>query len=121
MKKIALGLMVLFLAGGVAFAADQSAPEVLELKGTIVDSISADAHTQDLAEFVKINTKQRALDSAAGGYAILFDDGRVFKFDAQANAMIEEFLKKPESSLKVVVKVQQYTEQLTLISIKKQI
>jgi hypothetical protein len=75
----------------------------------------------NLAEFVKTHTKACALmpDCAASGYSI-FADGKLNKFDQASNKKVEEFLKKDESKLEVVVKAEKVGEELKLASIENQ-
>jgi hypothetical protein len=118
MKKawVILGLLC-FLATPL-FAQE---PPVVELKGTLIDNDSVQAHAQDIAGFLKTYKKEQAL--AAGGYsgyAVYTTEGKMYKLDAQAVSMVEEFLKKKGNDLKVTVKVQQFTEDLSLVSVEKQ-
>jgi hypothetical protein len=123
MKRLMLALIVsgIMCSYSIAGAEQEvSGPAPFEIKGTIIDCMCAEANAAHLPAFVKTHTKECALSCAAGGYAIVAEDGKVYKFDAQANAMVEAFLKKAENKLKVIVQVQQITDDLTLISIKNQ-
>lgn len=92
---------------------------IMVLKGTIIDNECLEAHKDNIEPFLKSHTKECALSCAYGGYAI-YTEGKAYKFDAQANAKIEEFLKGKDSKLDVVVNVQQFTDDLTLVSIENQ-
>jgi hypothetical protein len=89
------------------------------LKGTIIDNECLQEHKADIANFVKTHTKECALSCVYSGYSI-YINGKAFKFDAQSNAKIEEFLKDKNSKLDVVVTVQQFSDDLTLVSIENQ-
>jgi hypothetical protein len=96
--------------------------EIVTLKGEVIDNNCADAaKPSDLARVVKRHTKKCALKPAcvASGYAI-YTDGQLEKFDAASTAKIEEFLKKPDSKLQVVVEAQRFEDKLSLMSIKNQ-
>ena len=123
MKKLTLVLMAVGILCGYSLVRTESAisaPATFEIKGTIIDNFCAEANADKLPTFVKTHTKACALKCATGGYSILAENGKLYKFDAQADAMIEAFLKKPESKLAVLVKVQQISDDLTLISINNQ-
>ena len=116
MKKATVAVL---LVGLVALAA--LAGEVMTLSGTIIDNMCANANKDNLAEFIKTHTKQCALmpDCVASGYS-LFADGKIYKFDQASNKKVEEFLKKDESKLEVVVKAEKVGEELKLASIENQ-
>jgi hypothetical protein len=115
--KRAAGLF--FLVGIVALGF--LAAEEMTLKGTLIDNHCADMAKDNLAEFIKTHTKACAImpDCAASGYSI-FADGKRYKFDAESSKKVGEFLKKEESKLEVVVKVEKVGEELKLISIENQ-
>ena len=99
------------------------AQEVLEITGTIIDNECLEAHKADpdFAAYVKAHTKECALKAGPySGYSIYTPNNKAYKFDAQSTAQIEDFLKKEDSKLDVVVEVQQFTDDLTLVSIKNQ-
>jgi hypothetical protein len=116
MKKATFAFL---LVGLVALAA--LAGEVMTLKGTIIDNRCAGMNKDNLADFIKTHTKQCALmpDCVASGYS-LFVDGKLHKFDQASNKKVEEFLKKDESKLEVVVKTEKVGEELKLVSIENQ-
>ena len=97
------------------------ASETIALKGTIIDNHCAAMGKDNLAELVKTHTKACALmlDCVASGYSI-FAEGKLHKFDQASNTKIEEFLRKEESRLEVLVKVEKAGEELKLISIENQ-
>jgi hypothetical protein len=116
MKKATFAVLL------VGFAAlTLLAGETIILKGTIIDNHCAAMSKDNLPEFVKTHTKACALmpDCAASGYSI-FADGKLHKFDQASNKKVEEFLKKAESKLEVVVKAEKVGEELKLVSIENQ-
>ncbi len=118
MKKTISLLLALVFVGSVAFA--QETATTMTVKGDIIDLMCAGAKdSQQLAEFVKTHTKDCALACASSGYAI-FSDGIITKFDKDSNAKVEEFLKKADSKLQVVVEAEKAGEELTLVSIQNQ-
>ncbi|HCS47084.1 MAG TPA: hypothetical protein DIW61_02025 [Candidatus Aminicenantes bacterium] len=116
MKKAVFAVL---LVGLVALAA--LAGEVMTLRGTVIDNHCAGMSKGNLAEFVKTHTKACALmpECVASGYS-LFADGKLHKFDQASNKKVEEFLKKDESKLEVVVKAEKVGDELKLISIENQ-
>lgn len=100
-------------------AAPAVSKEAITLKGVIIDNQCATANKDDLANFVKTHAKQCALACAASGYAI-FADGKLYAFDKDSSAKVEEFLKKEGSKLQVVVSANDVNGQLSLISIASQ-
>jgi hypothetical protein len=112
--------MLAFLLVGFVAVAFLAAKQVT-LKGTLIDNHCAAMAKDNLAEFVKTHTKACAImpDCAASGYSI-FADGKLYKFDAESSKKVEEFLKKDESKLEVVVKAEKVDEELKLISIENQ-
>jgi len=116
MKKAALFSV---LVGIVAVALLPGKPIIL--KGTIIDNHCAGMSKDNLAEFIKTHTKECALmpECAASGYSI-FADGKLHKFDQESSRKIDEFLKKAESKLDVVVTAERVGEALKLVSIENQ-
>ncbi len=108
---LVFGLVALALLAG----------EAITLKGTIIDNHCAAMGKDNLAEFVETHTKACALmpDCAASGYSI-FAEGKLYKFDQASSKKVEEFLKKDESKLEVVVKAEKVGEELKLVSIENQ-
>lgn len=130
MKKLVLILIVLCLMAGFAFAeqattaitATAAIPAVTTMiKGTIIDNICASANKDNLSGFIKTHPKSCTLmpDCAASGYSI-YADGKRIKFDKDSNAKIEQFLKKDDSKLEVIIEVSKVTDELSLVSIKNQ-
>lgn len=131
MKKIVLMGIVLCFAASLALAQEATTPETptltpttaeVTLTGDIIDNMCAGTKTPaELAEFVKTHTKECTLMPAcvATGYSI-FADGKLYKFDKESNAKIEEFLKKEDSKLQVVVIANKVGEELSLVSIENQ-
>lgn len=119
MKKLLFAGLVVCFAASLALA--QQAATVT-LTGTIIDNQCAGTQTpEQLAEFVKTHTKECALAPAcaASGYSI-FADNKLSKFDKDSSAKIEEFLKKDDSKLQVVVEAEAVAGELKLVSIKNQ-
>jgi len=136
MKKLVLMVMAVCLVTGFALAAETQAqapasptssttavaPASITIKGDIIDNMCAGSQNpEDLAAFVKTHTKQCTLkpQCAASGYSI-FSDGKLSKFDKESNAKIEEFLKKADSKLQVVVVAKKVGDELNLVSIENQ-
>ena len=136
MKKLVLTVMAVCLVTGFALAAESKAqspaspmsastsvPATITMRGDIIDNMCAGSQEpQDLAAFVKTHTKQCALQPQcqASGYS-LFSSGALLKFDAESNAKIAEFLKKPDSKLQVVVVAKKEPlNALSLVSIENQ-
>jgi opacity protein-like surface antigen len=125
MKKLILIAVALCLVISFAFAAESVSATVgnavMPIKGTIIDNMCAGAHKADMGEFIKTHTKSCALmtDCAASGYSI-YADGKLMQFDKGSSAKIEEFLKKDDSKLEVVVETEKVGDELKLVSIKNQ-
>lgn len=120
MKKLLFSLLILTFIAPLCFALQPATN--LTIKGDIIDNQCASSQKPEkLAAFVKTHTKQCALmpQCAASGYSI-FSDGKLMKFDKTSNAKIEEFLKKSDSKLQVVVVANKVGDELTLISIENQ-
>jgi hypothetical protein len=116
MKKAAVTVLLVGLVGFAGLAAD-----VLTLKGVIIDNHCAESNKDHLADFIKTHTKECALmpHCAATGYSI-FAEGKLYRFEPASSKKVEEFLKKGESKLEVVVKAEKTGEELNLISIENQ-
>jgi len=94
--------------------------ETMVLKGDIIDNACAGSQQPPaLVVFLKKHTKKCALKCSASGYAI-FANGVLLKFDNESNAKVEEFLKKTDSKLQVVVEAKETINGLSLVSIKNQ-
>ncbi|MCX5714886.1 MAG: hypothetical protein NT033_08855 [Candidatus Omnitrophica bacterium] len=122
MKKAIFLTLALCFVATLAIAADMPpATDTVTITGTVVDNLCASANTNTISEFIKTHTKECALmaNCAASGYSIL-SEGKLTKFDKESNVKVEEFLKKPESTLNVVVVVKKNGEELTLVSIENQ-
>ncbi|OGX35985.1 MAG: hypothetical protein A3I43_04030 [Omnitrophica WOR_2 bacterium RIFCSPLOWO2_02_FULL_50_19] len=80
MKRIILLVIAFYFISSLAHAVDEN---TMELKGTIVDNLSASFQKPaDLPKFMKTYTKSSALkpDCAASGYSI-YADKELLKFD----------------------------------------
>jgi type 1 fimbria pilin len=125
MKHLAIAAVILLTLTTLSFAqtaAPQAATETVTLRGTIIDNQCAGKQApEQLGTFIKTHTKQCALLPAcvASGYSI-FADGKLTKFDKASNAKVEEFLRKPESKLDVLVVAKKAGNKLELISIMNQ-
>lgn len=141
MKRLFLMAMLLCFVTTLAFAQETTTtetpasteattetptltPSVVEitLTGDIIDNMCAGTKTpEELAEFVKTHTKEYALmpNCVESGYSI-FANGTLYKFDKGSNAKIEEFLKKEDSKLQVVVTANKVGEDLNLVTIENQ-
>ena len=96
-------------------------PEVMTLKGDVIDNICAGANKANLAEFVKTHTKECTLKPGCidSGYSI-FADGKLYAFDKDSNVKVGEFLKKADSKLQVSITAKQVGDELSLVSIENQ-
>jgi hypothetical protein len=125
MKKLILIAVALCLLTTFAFAAEAVTAvignAVMPIKGTIIDNACAGANKDNLAEFIKTHPKSCALmpNCVASGYSI-YADGKLMQFDKGSGAKIEEFLKKDDSKLEVVVETEKAGDELKLVSIKNQ-
>ena len=139
MKKLAFFAILFCLATSVSFAQQAamnstvttstvttstvvSATQQVTITGTIVDNMCAKSQKpEELGSFVKTHSKSCAImsDCAASGYSI-FADGKLYGFDKASSAKVEEFLKKEESKLQVVVTAVKSGDQLSLVSIENQ-
>jgi hypothetical protein len=141
MKRIFFVLIALCFMSALAFAEDvanpvvatqvaetaaavpavATTPEVLTLKGDVIDNLCAGMNQDTLAEFVKTHTKQCATKQACmdSGYSILAD-GKLYKFDKDSSAKVAEFLKTADSKLQVTVTAKQVGDELSLVSIENQ-
>ncbi len=125
MKKLVLAVVALCLLTTFAFAGEAVTATignaVMPIKGTIIDNTCAGANKDSLAEFIKTHPKSCALmpACAASGYSI-YADGKLMQFDKESSAKIEEFLKKDDSKLDVVVETEKAGDELKLLSIKNQ-
>lgn len=117
---LTLGLIVL-LSFSFQVQAAANEGETITLKGDIIDNLCANGNKDNLAEFVKSHTKSCALmpNCVASGYS-LYVDGKLHRFDDASNKKIEEFLKKSESRLQVVVTITKTEDLISLVSIKNQ-
>lgn len=131
MKKFVLIAMAICFVTSLAFAQETASTETpvftpvateIMLKGDIIDNLCAGTQNpEELANFIRTHTKQCALMPAcvASGYSI-FADGKLYKFDKESNAKIEEFLKQEDSKLQAVVTAKQVGEELSLATIENQ-
>lgn len=122
MKRAALSLVTaaVVLTGTWAAGAEKiNENGIMKLSGTIIDNLCAKAHGENIEAFVKSHTKECALmpKCAASGYS-LYHYGATIRFDRAGSRKIEQFLKKKESSLHVVVEVKKSGDLYSLVSIK---
>jgi len=124
MKGLVVVTLIVLVFGSLAIA-QSGAPAgaaTVTLRGTIIDNQCAGAQKpEELAAFIKTHTKECALMSVcvASGYSI-YSDGKLTKFDKASNAKVEEFLKKADSKLEVVVVAKKAGDMLDLVSIESQ-
>ena len=120
MRKILLLGLALMLSVSLAYAQEDDNAMSIELKGTIVDNLNAQAHISDMPQFISTYSKAKALEenNIRAGYSI-FSEGKLMKFDEASSESIAEFLQDPESKLEVEVEAQKvdYTNDLTMITI----
>jgi len=122
MKHLLIMLMAMTLTATGAFAAENKKgykPEKITLSGVLVDNKCAAAHRSNLEQFIKSHTKECALkpDCAASGYS-LYHYGALIRFDRESSKKIEQFLKKKNSSLSVIVEAEKSGNEYRLISIR---
>ena len=121
MKKILCFALLACFVASMAFAGETPAKieKAVTLKGDIIDNMCAGAQKSQLSTFVKTHTKECALQCANSGYSI-FSNGKLSKFDKASNPKVEEFLKKPDSKLQVVVVAEPEGKDLDVVSIENQ-
>ncbi len=121
MKKILCFALLACFVASMAFAGETPAKteKSIVLKGDIIDNMCAGAQKNQLSTFVKTHTKECALQCAGSGYSI-FSNGKLSKFDKASNPKVEEFLKKPDSKLQVVITAEPEGKDLDLVSIENQ-
>lgn len=126
MKKTVLLAMAFCFISSLAFAqiaisTPVASESVLTIKGDVIDNMCANAHKDDLANFVKTHTKECALAPGCvdSGYSI-FSNGKLYKFDKDSSDKVAEFLKKEDSKLTVMVTAKMAGEEISLISIENQ-
>jgi hypothetical protein len=118
LSLVALGLIAL-LSLSFQVQAAVSEGKTMTLKGDIIDNMCADGNKDNLADFVRAHSKSCALmpNCVASGYS-LFVDGKLHKFDQESNQKIEEFLRKSDSKLQVVVTIEKTEDLISLVSIE---
>ena len=122
MKRIALLSLMFCVVAPLAFAQDTIKTDAaVTITGTVIDNKCAVANEATITEFVKTHAKSCAIlpECAASGYSIL-SEGKLSKFDKESSVKVEEFLKKDDSKLTVVVVVNKVGEELSLVSIENQ-
>ena len=125
MKKLMFVVIVCCFIASFAAAQENAeqapAVEMLTLRGDIIDNMCADANDMDLANFVKTHTKDCATSPAcaATGYSLVVD-GKAWKFDKESDYKVEEFLRDPNSKLKVMAEVRKANDILNLMAIRNQ-
>ncbi|MBP7737039.1 MAG: hypothetical protein KA369_13765 [Spirochaetes bacterium] len=122
MKKILLSLLTaIVMTAGASAEGTVKINEggIMKLSGTIIDNLCAKAHESGMEAFIKTHTKECALmpKCAASGYS-LYHYGAAIRFDGAGSKKIEQFLKKKESTLNVVVEVKKSGNLYSLVSIK---
>ncbi|MHB8155140.1 MAG: hypothetical protein ACYDFR_03695 [Candidatus Omnitrophota bacterium] len=94
-------------------------PEVVTLKGDVIDNMCAGANKDKLAEFVKMHSKGCAISCMNSGYSI-FAEGKLYAFDKDSSVKVGEFLKQADSKLQVIITAKQVGDELSLVSIENQ-
>ncbi|MCX5699649.1 MAG: hypothetical protein NTX01_08355 [Candidatus Omnitrophica bacterium] len=144
MKKVLFVLMAFCFVSSLVFAAESTVtttttkaatpattavtmnvavtiPEIIALKGDVIDNMCAGANKDNLVEFVKTHTKECALKPGCmdSGYSV-FVDGKLYAFDKDSSAKVAEFLKQADSKLQVIITAKQVGDELSLVSIENQ-
>jgi len=116
---LVVGLAITSLAFAEMGAVEKA--QVVNIKGTIIDNACGYGNEKDLANFIKTHTKECALmpGCVESGYSI-YNEGKLIKFDKESNAKVEEFLRKTDSKLEVVIEAKKAGEELHLVSIHNQ-
>ena len=118
-NKRYLRLLALFLVIGLSIGSVYAQKDEVTLRGVIIDSACAGAHSSDMSNFIQSHTKDCALMPACekSGYNI-YSEGVLYKFDAAGSAKVAKFLKENSSSLKVTVRAEKRGDIFRLISIE---
>jgi len=118
MRNILSAAILIFCMSFLACA--QETDDAITLDGAIVDCNTMATYNDKINSYLDTYTKQDALKPTAveSGYGIFLEDD-FMKFDKPSDAKIVEFLKKPKSTLQVVVQVMvDENDILSLVSIE---
>ena len=123
-----LGITICFAAAGNA--AGNGAPgipvgmeaRVNTYSGDIIDNTCVQLNQNNLSKIAPTYSKEDALQPgcAKSGYQLYTGDGKLFEFNKRSNKKVEEFLKKPDSTIRVTVTAELIKNKLSLITIKNQ-
>jgi hypothetical protein len=104
-KLFAFGIILLF-----AFMLYAQGETAVKINGLLIDNACATAHAKDkdFAGFVKKHKTSCALmpDCAGAGFAVLSDEGKLYKLDEAGNKSAEELLKSTETKMGLAVAVE---------------
>lgn len=109
MKKAVLLATAFIVAAAFGLAGAVKAEmheKTMVMEGYVIDTKCATANEADLAEFVKVHSKECALlpACAASGYN-LYSMGQLWEFDEESSDKVHEFLMKPDSKTHVSVEM----------------
>ena len=93
----------------------------VSLTGIIIDNHCAEANKDNLPQFIQTHTKACVLmkECAASGFSLYTKDGKLMQFTADSNKQVENFLKKPDSTINVQINAEKMDDnKLQLITIK---
>lgn len=114
MKKVLFVLIVLCFVSSLAFAEDAAAPAATTASEATAVTTATTATAATTPEVLTL--KGDVIDN---GYSI-FADGKLYRFDKDSNAKVAEFLKVADSKLQVTVTAKQVGDELNLVSIENQ-
>jgi hypothetical protein len=102
MKRLSLALSLLVLLAGLVYGGSMAS-----FKGYLVDNACAGKMKDDLSK-AKGHPKGCALmrNCAASGYALITDDGKVYKLDEEGNKKAAEAYKNTKSDKGLAVNVE---------------
>jgi hypothetical protein len=104
-KLFAFGIILMF-----AFVLYAQGTTAVKINGLLIDNACATAHVKDkdFAEKVKKHKTSCALmpNCAGAGFAVLSDEGKLYKLDEAGNKSAEELLKSTETKMGLAVAVE---------------
>ncbi|HEU4390097.1 MAG TPA: hypothetical protein VFV34_20005 [Blastocatellia bacterium] len=110
MKRLSLAISVLALVGGLVYGSNMAS-----FKGYLVDNMCA-AGMKDNAEKAKGHKKSCATSAgcAKSGYALVTDDGKVYKLDEEGSKKAAEVFKNTKSETSPTVSIEGTLDGTTL-------
>ena len=125
MKKFFGFLIFSALSVSCAYAADvviSTAPQVATYSGDIIDNTCVQSNQNNLANIAPTYSKDNALmpGCAKSGYSLYTTEGKLLEFGNRSNKKVEEFLKKPYSTVRVTVTGRIVNNKLSLTTIENQ-